>query len=336
MIIRNHEVTDWHDLERRVKQLFQEMGYRADSPHTISLSGRGSKEIDVYVQDERASVRHVCLVECKWWETHVPQDIVHAFCTVMIGAGANIGFIVSKKGFQSGAHEAATATNINLLSFEELQKAYGNEWYRHQFYQLNEEIANIRVEGHLYFDQFSPLVTPNSLRFHTSEHRQRLHDFNTWSRCLLLLADIDRPRSFNVDGPIETSVGPNAPWSPEYATTDEGHEFASVREYFAVVIDAARRWTDEFTAFKHHVFAEFDELLPEHQAELMARNLVAFMEETPIKALKGGIPEEQYAELLVRLQQKTMGTREQPGALSDRKEKQRNPTQGSSPPGGAY
>ena len=80
------------------------MGYEATAPFTVELAGRGKKEADVYVNDPRASVNQIMLIECKHWELLVPQGEVHSFQTVMIGAGANTGFIISKVGFQSGAH----------------------------------------------------------------------------------------------------------------------------------------------------------------------------------------------------------------------------------------
>jgi len=304
MLIKDSEITGWVDLEAKVKQFFEEMGYRAESPKMIALCGRGQKEIDVYVEDKRASVTLRILVECKWWDTSVPQETVHAFHTVMAGTGANAGFIVSKKGFQSGAREAAQSTNINLRTFEDLQGAYGNEWYRHQLNQLNEAVAGIREERALFFDQFSPLAIPNSMRFHTPEQRQRLRQFDMWSRCLISLAERERPRSFDVEGPIVTRAGPNAPWSLEYIQKAGGHKFASVREYFAVTIEASRRWATEFADFQHQVYSAFDGLPPDRQSELMTRNLLEFAEETPIRVLRECLPRDQYVDLLARLQLK--------------------------------
>jgi predicted helicase len=70
------------------------------------------------------------LVECKFWDSSIPQDTVHSFHTVMTGAGANTGFIISKIGFQSGAYEAAQKnTNIHLLTWKGFQHKFGRQWY---------------------------------------------------------------------------------------------------------------------------------------------------------------------------------------------------------------
>jgi hypothetical protein len=68
------------------------------------------------------------LVECKFWEKPVSQETVHSFRTVVSDYGANLGFIVSKNGFQSGSYEAATNTNIRLVSLKELENKYYPKW----------------------------------------------------------------------------------------------------------------------------------------------------------------------------------------------------------------
>lgn len=77
------------------------MEYEAETAKTVDLAGRGSKEIDVYVKDPLASHNQIYLIECKHWESNVPQEVVHGFKFVMESAGANTGFIVSKNGFES-------------------------------------------------------------------------------------------------------------------------------------------------------------------------------------------------------------------------------------------
>jgi predicted Mrr-cat superfamily restriction endonuclease len=111
LLIPTDQITDWQDLQNKVAQLFAEMGYRTTTPKVVDLAGRGRKEVDVYIEDPRASVNQIILIECKLWNTPVSQDTVHSMHTVMSGSGANTGFIVSKAGFQSGAHEAAAKTN---------------------------------------------------------------------------------------------------------------------------------------------------------------------------------------------------------------------------------
>ena len=88
MLIPTSDIADWRDLQDKVAMFFAEMGYQTKSPRLVDLAGRGRKEIDVYVEDERASVNQIMLAECKSWSSRVPQDTVHSMHMVMQGAGA--------------------------------------------------------------------------------------------------------------------------------------------------------------------------------------------------------------------------------------------------------
>ena len=132
MLIPTSDIEDWRDLQNKVAMLFTEMGYYAESPHTVELAGRGKKEVDVYIRDDRASVNQIMLVECKFWTQRISQETVHSMITVMGGAGANTGFIISKNGFQAGAREAARSTNIHLLTWDELQQKFGRQWFAYK------------------------------------------------------------------------------------------------------------------------------------------------------------------------------------------------------------
>ena len=119
--------SNWTDLQEMVGQLFEETGCTVEIGKTVP-NIRGAKEIDVYVRDESITPNAVYLCECKYWERSVPQEIVHAFRTVMADTGAHRGYIISKAGFQSGAYESAANTNIDLLTFAELQEVFDDRW----------------------------------------------------------------------------------------------------------------------------------------------------------------------------------------------------------------
>jgi hypothetical protein len=134
------------------------MGYLTTTQKIVELAGRGRKEVDVYIEDPRASVNQLMLVECRLWNAPVCQDAVHSMQTVMSGSGANTGFIVSKVGFQSGAYEAASSTNIHLLTWEELQHKFGRQWFMHRRDELKTIISELRLIDRTYMDQMDPRV----------------------------------------------------------------------------------------------------------------------------------------------------------------------------------
>lgn len=110
-----------------VGQMFREIGCEVTVGY-VAPNVRGRKEIDVYVKDPIITPPATYLCECKLWARPVPQEVVHSFRTVMADTGANRGYIISHSGFQSGAREAAEHTNVELVTFDELQAIFFDRW----------------------------------------------------------------------------------------------------------------------------------------------------------------------------------------------------------------
>jgi hypothetical protein len=127
MSIFDREPTDWKDLQQMVGQMFLEMDCVVRVGERVGLV-RGGKEIDVYVRDDGVAPPAQYLCECKFWKKAIPQEVVHSFRTVLADHGANIGFIISSGPFQRGAQEAAVNTNVQLVTFAELQKIFFDRW----------------------------------------------------------------------------------------------------------------------------------------------------------------------------------------------------------------
>src|SRR5690554_1598373 len=122
----------WQDLQTDVKRLFRNVGLAADVEVDLETP-RGTVNVDVCAVDRRSLDKIKYIVECKNWNATVPQSVVHSFTTVMHETGANIGFIVSKYGLQSGAKQYTRNTNITGLSYLELQQRYFEAWWRRYF-----------------------------------------------------------------------------------------------------------------------------------------------------------------------------------------------------------
>jgi len=130
MTIFDREPNDWVDLQNMVGQMFFELGCDVEVSKKVQ-NVRGAKEIDVYVRDTKSQPPSIYLCECKYWKRAVPQEVVHAFRTVMQDTGAHRGFIVSNSGFQAGAFEAVRNTNIDLVTFPQLQEIFFDRWREH-------------------------------------------------------------------------------------------------------------------------------------------------------------------------------------------------------------
>lgn len=298
MFIKNDAVANWRDLQEKVAQLFEEMDYKIESPRKVALAGRGKKEVDVYVKDQLASVNQIYLVECKHWGKNVPQDVAHSFKTVMEESGANTGFIISKVGFQSGARKAVRYTNIHLLTFEELQRKYGKEWFRKQKSRLDALVDQLRETHRLHFDQFNTLPIHNNMFFHTEKLYKRLAYFNKQNVNLVILASAFCPKSY---------LGPMPPPSmnPFDPLTDEPHRFKTVRQYFQDMIKAVQACIDDFESLKTEAQRSFEALPDDEQSDLMDRSLRAGLEELPVRVLKNYLSEPQYRSIFRKLAKRT-------------------------------
>lgn len=117
----------WKDLQNMVAQTFYEMDCEAETEKSITTV-RGGVNVDVFVTDNNHVPPIVCLCECKHWSHRVPKTVVHAFRTVVADYGANLGMIISRRGFQVGSHEAVGKSNVVLLSWGEFVRMYEARW----------------------------------------------------------------------------------------------------------------------------------------------------------------------------------------------------------------
>lgn len=140
MIYKNPE--DWQELQNLVLRIFQEIGMIAEKEKVINTP-RGNIEIDVFAIDPFSIDNIKYIVECKNWKNSIPQTVIHSFTTVMNETGGNIGYIISKNGFQDGAYSYIQNTNIKLYTFEEFQFRYATIWAKKQLskiiYEQSEE-----------------------------------------------------------------------------------------------------------------------------------------------------------------------------------------------------
>ena len=294
MLISTNSVAGWRDLQEKTRQLFAEMDYEAEVSKVVELAGRGKKEIDVFVTDPNASYNKVYLVECKYWETRVPQEVVHSFKTVMEETGANTGFIVSKVGFQSGAYDAARFTNIKLLTFDELQHLYGNEWFRKQRAKLECQVERLCAISNFHFDQWNMLGFHNNKFFHTDEQLARLGYFRRWMNNLIIDSRGRFPESYAGPEPVRIC---NDPANPEQQQAD-WFRFITVRDYFIAMTAAAMACADQFDSFFYDVTKAFESLPDTEQDAIDSNVLKALTEELPIRALERYISQEEYHRLL--------------------------------------
>src|SRR6185503_17263906 len=92
----------WQTYQNETAQFFRTLGF--DATVDTSVHGaRGKHKIDVLVEFHHAGVRTRWIVECKYWKTSIPKEKVLALQSIAQDIGADRAFLLSEKGFQSGA-----------------------------------------------------------------------------------------------------------------------------------------------------------------------------------------------------------------------------------------
>ena len=130
MKITNDVPKSWKDLQNKVCKLLNEAGYPSESPKEINTV-RGKVEVDVFSTSNDELVKQF-ICECKYWNTAIPKEKVHAFRTVVNDSGSMVGIFISKKGYQSGAYEAAYCSNVLLKDWDGFIKLIEKQWLKRQ------------------------------------------------------------------------------------------------------------------------------------------------------------------------------------------------------------
>ena len=196
MILTNETPNSWKDLQDKVCKYLNQAGYHAVSPKTIETV-RGSVEVDVIVtSDDELLKQFVC--ECKYWENPVPKEKIHAFRTVVQDSGSMLGLFISKNGFQKGAIEAASCSNVILKDWKGFLDLLANQWLKNR----SEEVLRLSYPLSVYTD---PLDVPADI-FHDEENKNRyeelqLHYLPSYMMIRSLAMGMINPdKPINVDG----------------------------------------------------------------------------------------------------------------------------------------
>ncbi|MBO4227904.1 restriction endonuclease [Bradyrhizobium neotropicale] len=162
----------WRELETAVADILRECGMAIQQQANVQLP-RGSVNVDVLAEETLEGISQRIVCECKNWRTNVPREKVHAFRTVMQETGAHRGYTISRTGFQVGAIEAAQATNVELLTFEQLQERYFRKWLTRRLWSIERAVGNFNV-------YYEPLGRPGYRLLRNDEERAAYDE--VWER----------------------------------------------------------------------------------------------------------------------------------------------------------
>jgi restriction system protein len=113
---------NWKDYQDEVAAFFRSLGL--DAQTDVRVNGvRTHHDVDVVVRSHHVGFDITWLVECKHWQTRVSKLHVLALREIVADVGADRGILLCEAGFQSGALEAATLTNVRATSLVNLQRS---------------------------------------------------------------------------------------------------------------------------------------------------------------------------------------------------------------------
>ncbi len=177
MVFSDTVPSSWKDLQDKVALYLSEAGYTTISPHTINTV-RGKVEVDVYVESPDPLVR-VIICECKYWNTPVTKEKVHAFRTVVNDSGASLGLLISKAGFQCGAIEAARYSNVQLYTWDSFLGLICKKW-------IIQKIKNVRSVYRILYVYTDPMSSYIDLDKMSEDQRSRYFGLEKQARPLMM------------------------------------------------------------------------------------------------------------------------------------------------------
>ena len=106
---------DWQNYQEQAAAFFRSLGM--DAKTDVTVQGiRTTHDVDVLVKSRHVGFDVTWIVECKCWQNPVNKLHVLALREIVADTGADRGILLSERGFQIGAKEAAALTNVHLQS----------------------------------------------------------------------------------------------------------------------------------------------------------------------------------------------------------------------------
>lgn len=156
----------WQEYQEDAAIYFRSLGLNAETDTTIP-GARTKHDIDVLITFEHVGVEIKWLVECKHWKSSISKLHVMALREIVADVGPDRGILLSESGYQSGAHGAATLTNIQLSSIAELKASTAATINSVRLVELLDRVARAKDR---YWDIPKEERIRAGLRFGFAEH----------------------------------------------------------------------------------------------------------------------------------------------------------------------
>jgi hypothetical protein len=204
---------------------------------------RGQVAVDVVVQDKTQKPHQLIFCECKLWKRNVSKATVHSFRTVLNDSGATLGYIISEKGFQSGAKDAARKANVRLVTWRQFQEELYQRWFGQMEARLTHvcdvlyDLMDFGIE-----ERFPHNLVSEALESASEADHQEFSDLTVRYVTFSLSSNSVAAGIFR-----EFPLGSNDPNSPPGSI--RSIDFRSARHYFDTMFGVAPRAFRELAGF---------------------------------------------------------------------------------------
>jgi hypothetical protein len=152
---------DWKKYQEEAAKFFRALGVNAETD--VAVSGvRTTHDVDVLVKSHHAGFDVTWIVECKQWSSRVSKLHVLALREIVADVGADRGILLAESGFQGGAAEAASLTNVHITSLANLRNTASAEIYSMRLRELYDRLETCREQ---YWDIPKDQRITHGLRF---------------------------------------------------------------------------------------------------------------------------------------------------------------------------
>lgn len=131
-MITNVFPNTWKDLQNVVGEILKNCGFSVEIEKKVETV-RGQVELDVYAEEVIDGRKYTIICECKYWKKNIPQNVIHAFRSIVLDLGCDVGYIITSSSFQKGAIIASKFTNIRLLTWPGFQNCFLESWYKNYY-----------------------------------------------------------------------------------------------------------------------------------------------------------------------------------------------------------
>jgi hypothetical protein len=159
------ENVDWDDVDEDLYEMIvagleaREDVVDVEHRYDLPLSQGDSKEVDVAVWTESTRGEVLTIIECKFHEDSIEQEVVSEVIRNVGNSAANMAYIISKGGFQEGGISQAEDAGIGLFTLKRLEDGDAEGYIQNIELTIDVGTPSVRVHG----ISVSPVVDPPNM-----------------------------------------------------------------------------------------------------------------------------------------------------------------------------